>query len=227
MPNHCMNRIRMEFKDNDSKTQLKTDLEKLGDQKENLCQLVFLFDYETNKMTFPDGKTKVLKEGIGCPAGKYWGTKWGTYNTAIGLDENSILEYYFDTAWEPIDAAVLSELFKKYSLISIENNYWEPNLGFAGTKSSDNDGKIYDTEDDYDIIYVENKKYDDFVKLIKNNYIISDKYNGKIPAKALRPLFKKFKDFEIIYTKFEKKAYQALADTQTEPMLHTFITDNL
>ena len=43
MPNHCMNKISLVFKEECRAKQLKDDLEGLGDNKQNLCQLVFIF----------------------------------------------------------------------------------------------------------------------------------------------------------------------------------------
>lgn len=222
MPNHCMNRIKMVFKEKHVAKQLKTDLETLGeDQKDNLCQLVFPYDYDSKKMGFPDGSVKTLEEGLGCPAGEYWGTKWGTYNLSLGFEDDCILEYYFDTAWGPVSTEVLSELFKKYNLTSIVNNYWEPGCAFAGTYSSD-DGQISDTEDDYEIINVESVSYDKFLKLVNPHYDVE-----VLTTEQLKVLFRKFIDYELMYSSFEKRAYEAFIDEDTEPMFNTFIINSL
>lgn len=232
MPNHCMNRIKMVFKEKHAAKQLKADLENLGDDKDNLCQLVFPYDYDSKKMTFLDGSVKTLEEGLGCPAGEYWGTKWGTYNLSLGLDDESIdvddadndgciLQYYFDTAWGPVSTEVLSELFKKYDLTSIVNNYWEPGCAFAGTYSSD-DGQISDTEDDYEVINVESVSYDKFLELVNQHHDVE-----VLTTEQLKVLFRKFIDYELMYSSFEKGAYEAFIDEDTEPMFNTFIANNL
>lgn len=228
MPNHCMNNIKMVFKEEHCAKQLKTDLKNLGKHNNNLCQLVFAYDYDSKKMTFLDGSTKTLEAGLGCPAGKYWGTKWGTYNLVLDVNDSLILEYCFDTAWAPMDAEVLLGLIKKYDLLTIVNNYWEPGCGFAGTLSNDpidgsiqlND-QIYDTGDDYQPIFPENTSYDSFKKTVQHHH------HGRVSAAQLKSLFKKFNKYECMYLSFEQRAYNALADTENEPMFNTFITNNL
>lgn len=244
MPNHCMNKIRMVFKEEDSAKQLKTDLENLGSHKDNLCQLVFPYDYESKKMTFPDGSVKTLEEGLGCPAGEYWGTKWGTYELSLDVDiddksididdadnDGYILEYDFDTAWGPVSTEVLSELFKKYELTSIVNNYWEPSMGFAGTLySCDSSQKniwdsstegICDTEYKYNLIYVEEVNYASFKKRVAQHHV------DQLTVKQLKALFKEFKKYECMYSHFEERAYEAFINEEEQPMFNTFIANNL
>jgi len=232
MPNHCMNRIRMVFKEEYSAKQLKTDLESLGNVKDNLCQLVFPYDYESKKMTFPDGSVKTLEEGLGCPAGEYWGTKWGTYELNLDIDDKSIdvddadndgyiLEYDFDTAWGPMATEVLSELFKKYELTSIVNNYWEPGMGFAGTRYNCDSDQICDTECDYEPVYVEDVNYASFVELVVQHHV------DQLTVKQLKALFKEFKDYECMYLFFEKRAYETFVNEEEQPMFNTFIANNL
>jgi hypothetical protein len=222
-----MNRIRMVFKEEESAKQLKTDLESLGSVKDNLCQLVFPYDYESKKMTFPDGSVKTLEEGLGCPAGEYWGTKWGTYNLSIDVDiddednDGYILEYDFDTAWGPVSTEVLSGLFKKYDLTSIVNNYWEPGCCFAGTRYSCDSEGICDTEYDYNLIYVEDVDYASFKKRVAQHHV------DQLTVKQLKALFKEFKKYECMYTSFEKRAYEAFVNEEEQPMFNTFIANNL
>lgn len=227
MPNHCMNKVRMEFQDSNSKKQLRADLEKLGDQKANLCQLIFRYDDETRKMILPDGTVEVLEEGgHGYPVSEYWGTKWGTYDANWGLDENLILEYYFNTAWCPVGDNVLLELVKKYNMVSIVNNYWEPGVGFAGTKKCYLETlDVSYTEHDYDIICTDSMKYCDFVELVRTHY--TNKDGSEVSDKALKSLFEKIQDYEYMYTCFEQQAYQALVDAEATPMFNTFIANNL
>lgn len=244
MPNHCMNKISMVFKEEESAKQLKTDLENLGSHKDNLCQLVFPYDFESKKMTFPDGSVKTLEEGLGCPAGEYWGTKWGTYDLSLDVDiddannDGYILEYDFDTAWGPVSTEVLSELFKKYDLTSIVNNYWEPSMGFAGTRYScdssekniwnastegicDTSEGLFDTEYRYDLIYAEDVDYASFVELVVRHHV------DQLTLKQLKALFKAFKDYECMYLFFEKRAYEAFVNEKEQPMFNTFIANNL
>lgn len=241
MPNHCMNKIRMVFKEEESAKQLKTDLESLGSYKDNLCQLVFPYDFDSKKMTFPDGSVKTLIEGLGCPAEKYWGTKWGTYELSLDVDiddksidvddadnDGCILEYDFDTAWTPVSTEVLSGLFKKYDLTSIVNNYWEPGMGFAGTRySCDSEGTcdtsdgLFDTDYKYDLIYAEDMNYTSFVKLVVQHHV------DQLTVKQLKALFKEFKKYECMYLFFEKRAYEAFVNEEEQPMFNTFIANNL
>ena len=234
MPNHCMNKIRMVFKEEESAKQLKTDLENLGDVKDNLCQLVFPYDYESKKMTFPDGSVKTLEEGLGCPAGEYWGTKWGTYNLSLDIDiddesidvddvdnDGYILEYDFDTAWGPVATEVLLGLFKKYDLTSIVNHYWEPDFGFAGTRYNCESDQICDTECDYELVYVEDVNYASFKKMVAQHHV------DQLTVKQLKALFKAFKTYECLYSSFEKDAYKAFVNEKEQPMFNTFIANNL
>ncbi len=196
---------------------------------------VFPYDYESKKITLPNGSTKTLK-GNFCPVIRYWGTKWGTYDIGIieedeDTDGHTILEYYFNTAWGPVSTEVLSELFKKYELTSIVNNYWEPGCGFAGTLySCDSSQKniwntlterICDTEYEYNPIYVENVSYLKFVELVVEHHA------DKLTVKQLKALFKEFKDYECMYTSFEERAYEAFVNEEQQPMFNTFIANNL
>jgi hypothetical protein len=213
----------MVFKEEHTAKQLKTDLESLGNVKDNLCQLVFPYDYESKKMTFPDGSVKTLEEGLGCPAEKYWGTKWGTYELNLEVDDGCILEYDFDTAWGPVSTGVLLGLIKKYELTSIINNYWEPGMGFAGTRySCDNNSEgICDTDYMYDLIYVDDVNYASFKKRVEKHHA------DQLTVKQLKALFKEFKDYECMYLFFEKRAYEAFVNEEEQPMFNTFIANNL
>lgn len=221
MPNHCMNRLKMVFKEEESAKQLKTDLENLGNVKDNLCQLVFPYDYESKKMTFADGSVKTLEEGLGCPAGEYWGTKWGTYNLSLDIDNGCILDYDFDTAWGPMAIEVLLGLIQKYELTSIVNNYWEPGCCFAGTRYSCDSDQICDTDYDYTLIYVEEVNDASFKKMVEKHHV------DQLTVQQLKALFKEFKDYECMYLSFEERAYEAFIDAKEQPMFNTFIANNL
>lgn len=194
MPNHCMNIIKMEFRNEESAKQLQKDLKELGDKSENLCELVMPGDV------------------------RLWGTKGGTYNLSLDSEDSNTLEYYCDTAWSHVYPEVLEEIVKKYDLTSIVNHYWEPGYEFAGTLySCSDDGEICDTDDDYQIICVEDITYNSFVKMIGLHCSIG------LPEEQAKVLFEKFKDYEYMYLSFERQAYQALADNQSEPMFCDFV----
>lgn len=64
-----------------------------------------------------------------------WGTKWNAGDAYITSTEDSLI-YDFDTAWTPAYPVVVA-LAQKFPQLSIEFEYKEPGMGFAG------DGHLY------------------------------------------------------------------------------------
>jgi hypothetical protein len=65
-----------------------------------------------------------------------WGTKWDALDLRVGdlATENlrSSITFNYDTAWSPA-IQFWQKMSEKFPDIDIENNYYEPGLGFAGT----------------------------------------------------------------------------------------------
>lgn len=233
MPNHCMNKISMVFQEKHCAKQFKDDLESLGDDKDNLCQLIFAYDDTTKQITLSDGSVKTL-EGDFCPILKYWGTQWGTYHLSIDTDTDDkdsdgyVLEYFYDSAWCAVSEKVLLGLIAKYNLVSIVNHYHEPVMGIAGTQYSCGNNQICHTDNClYHSIYVKNVGYASFKALVKQCYVDKPANTANLNTKQLTALFKKFSQYEYMYLSFEQRAYQALINEKQQPMLSTFIANNL
>ncbi len=63
--------------------------------------------------------------------------------------------------------------------------------------------------------------YASFKKRVAQHHV------DQLTVKQLKTLFKKFKDYECMYSHFEKRAYKAFVNEKEQPMFNTFIANNL
>jgi hypothetical protein len=77
-----------------------------------------------------------------------WGTKWGSYSSALAKEGKTYLKYEFDTAWGPpiIGLRNISEIYPK---LSFELKYEEEGMGFKGWAIIEGGNVIDEEESDY------------------------------------------------------------------------------
>jgi hypothetical protein len=85
-----------------------------------------------------------------------WGVKWGASNPDLQEDEDSFLQYIFDTAWAP-PLDFLKKVSKDWPSLTFGLDYEEPGMGFAGEveiwngeETSHEERELEDEEEDSD-----------------------------------------------------------------------------
>ena len=74
-----------------------------------------------------------------------WGTKWNAYDGYVNEVEDDCFVVSFSTAWSP-PMPVLEKICELFPNLTIEMEYQEEGMGFAGVAGSDPGGKFYDNE---------------------------------------------------------------------------------
>lgn len=64
-------------------------------------------------------------------AQEFWGTKWGTYESVLAVEEDGLLEYTFLSAWNP-PFPVISKLAEMFPSLKLEQYYLDEGGFFEG-----------------------------------------------------------------------------------------------
>lgn len=80
-----------------------------------------------------------------------WGTKWNAYDGYVNEVEEDCFIVFFYTAWSP-PMPVLEKICELFPFLTIEMEYQEEGMGFAGIAGCDPGGDYYDNEGE--IIYL-------------------------------------------------------------------------
>ena len=77
-----------------------------------------------------------VRNGDGSPSRKWaldnWGTKWGAYECEDVDATDSILEYFFLTAWSPFNHNVITAMSARFPSLNFLLEYQEPGMAFRG-----------------------------------------------------------------------------------------------
>ena len=84
-------------------------------------------------------------------ANHYWGTKWNAYDSYALVVEDDCFVVSFCTAWSP-PMPVLEKICELFPNLTIEMEYQEEGMGFAGVAGSNPGEEPYDNEGE--IIYL-------------------------------------------------------------------------
>ena len=77
-----------------------------------------------------------VRNGDGSPSRKWaldnWGTKWGAYECEDVEVTDSILEYFFCTAWSPFNHNAMKTMSARFPSLNFLLEYEEPGIAFKG-----------------------------------------------------------------------------------------------
>ena len=112
--------------------ELESMTQKTQKEKTKLGKLKILFNLKGNKDGFNIGGYRWCLDN--------WGTKWGLCEVELVMEDESELEYTFETAWSPPlpIVKVMGEMFPK---LKFELRYFEGGSGFNGLYIME-DGKV-------------------------------------------------------------------------------------
>lgn len=81
-------------------------------------------------------------------ANREWGSKWGDCETFLDEESETRLHFTYDTAWGPMDNAII-KLSTKFPKLSFINAFWEPGMGFRGEMICEKGALEVTTDEEY------------------------------------------------------------------------------
>lgn len=131
----------------------------------------------TGAVAIPDSTLRDWQRRFGATNSYDWcrntyGTKWGTYESALIKSCDGHLVYRYQTAWSPLSEACLAKVSRKFPTLKFIVEFAERGMAYAGTWVIENG----------DISIVDDKKLDkaDFDK--NGNYLPNDGYTELVES---------------------------------------------
>ena len=91
---------------------------------------------EEEKVIILENKPTIRKDSWWDWRVQNWGTKWDVGYTDIHIDEDTELQFSFETAWAP-PSEWLKHIFSDFPLLRFELDYEEPGMMFGGVINAD------------------------------------------------------------------------------------------